>query len=60
VVDIDKVDRRITSHETEKCMEQTEDCNNWPTLVMYRDAESSGTATKELGLLGIHVASESY
>ena len=27
---------------------------------MYRDAESSGTATKELGLLGIHVASESY
>jgi hypothetical protein len=29
-------------------------------LVMYRDAESSGTATKELGLLVTHVASESY
>ena len=27
---------------------------------MYRDAESSGTATKKLGLLVIHVASESY
>jgi hypothetical protein len=41
-------------------MEQTQDCNNWPALVMYTDAESSGTATKELGLLVIHVASETY
>ena len=54
------MDRKITSQETEKCMEQSQDCNNWPALVMYRDAESSGTATKELGLLGIHVASETY
>jgi len=27
---------------------------------MYGDAESSGTATKELGLLVTHVASKSY
>lgn len=60
LIDIDKVNRRITSRETEKCMEQTLDCNIWPALVMYREGESSGTATKELGLLVIHVVSESY
>jgi hypothetical protein len=60
MIDIDKVDLRITRHETEKCMEQIQDCNNWPVLVMYRGGESSGTATKELGLLVIRVASESY
>jgi len=41
-------------------MEQTQDCNNWPALVMQRDDESSGTAAKELCLLVIHVVSESY
>jgi len=41
-------------------MEQTQDCNNWPALVMYRDAEPSGTAIKELCLLVTHVASKSY
>jgi len=39
-------------------MEQIQDCNNWPVLVMYRDGEPSGTATKELGLLVIHLASD--
>lgn len=54
------MDRRIPSHETEKYMEQIQDCNNWPALVRNKDGESSGTATKELGLLVIHVAIESY
>jgi len=41
-------------------MERTQDCNNWPDLVICRNGKSSGTAIRELGLLVIRVASESY